>query len=172
MSVVSSYVILTSVLEDEEEILAQINAFAGLRGAFVLQIDDHAGGNKVLQSCIFAGAFNMLDDAAFCEHLSRVPWNERQSVRVFLNREHDEHWFEVLLWADSNSQTLTLGELRRDAGHPQRSRMASIEVAMVERLQSELPNVQVTLEGRRYESVPFNPFGPSDDGQSFLRKKK
>lgn len=106
MSFVSSYVILTSIAEEDEGTLEAINAFFAGRnpgfddGCGFAQISQHLTSGKALQACVFAGAFNYLDDAAFLAHLRSVPWQEREHVRVFINGEHDAGWSELPIRRD------------------------------------------------------------------------
>lgn len=131
MSVVTSVVILASILE-EDTALDDINAYFTTEGRTMghtavnmtdvahVEIDagthiDAIGGWSALQGCLFAGAWNHLDELAFVRHLRAVPWRERETVRVFINREHDEDWIEILLWRDVPApRVLSFGEFERE----------------------------------------------------------
>lgn len=104
MSVVSSYVILASAMDDAEDgTLAKINAFfsatdtisANRAANGFQQTDGSAGGGKAMQATVYQGAFNFFDEKGFAAHLRALEWNDPDAVRVFLMSEHDEAWHEV-----------------------------------------------------------------------------
>lgn len=102
MSVVSSYTILTSSLDDSQTTLSAINAFFIGRwadeafGRFT-EIGQHQRGSKAIQGGVFAFAANYFDDADFVLHLRAIAWCEVDSVRVFRTLENDMGWSEVCL---------------------------------------------------------------------------
>ena len=66
------------------------------------QVAKPAGSpGKVIQADIYIGAFNHLDLGEVVVCLQGLPLNdyERESVRLFVQEEHDEHGFhEVRIW--------------------------------------------------------------------------
>jgi hypothetical protein len=129
MSVITSVVILASILEEDSDVVEELEAyFSDERAAshdpahcnaLTMKIDGASvGGWSVLQGTLFAGAWNHLDDVGFLRHLrDNVLWRERETVRVFINREHDEGWHEVILWPElTRPAVLTIDEMAADHG--------------------------------------------------------
>lgn len=118
MSVVTSVVILGSIAEDEPHIHAAMESFfakersdshdkAHREAAPMYVSAQKVGGWSALQGTLFAGAWNHLDYLSFLTHLrDTVPWAEPENVRVFIKREDDDGWSEVLLWPNKYDMTV------------------------------------------------------------------
>jgi len=65
----------------------------------LVDVGKHAGGTKATQACVWVGAFNYLDEAAFFAHLRTTKWKYPTAVRIFVNHEHADG-FEVTYMID------------------------------------------------------------------------
>lgn len=105
MSVVTTLIIATSIMESEEDhdendifpSVDHINAAMGDRRVWLKQVDQHAGGNKAPQAYVFMGAINNLDLDAFKAHMRSAPWQEPDSVMLLVSGE-EELGFHVEPW--------------------------------------------------------------------------
>ena len=106
MSVVTD-VILTCALGEEADgpdyfscpAVEKINEWlVKERYGMLRRVDDEAGGNKVMQAVVYLGAFNYLDVDCFIKQLKEAPWELPESVRVFIKREQEE-FFSQVVWA-------------------------------------------------------------------------
>ncbi len=74
-------------------------------GEALYQVDKPGDApGKRIQADIFIGAFNYMDLDAFVAHLRSLPWDEydRDQVRLFVQKEHDEYGFyEVRIWPEA-----------------------------------------------------------------------
>lgn len=59
------------------------------------QLNEKAGGNKVMQCDVFMGAFNHMDIEAFIEYFNSVEWNDREGIQLLIKDEHDD---EFTMW--------------------------------------------------------------------------
>jgi hypothetical protein len=101
MSYVASVMIIFTVAEESWEKdngemvyprINEVNAWlAQHRFPPLLDIDQHAGGNKRMQINVWGGAFNYLDLEQFItEGVLARDWEEPKHVTVIWNDEHDE----------------------------------------------------------------------------------
>jgi hypothetical protein len=94
MSVVTTLIIATSIMESEEDangndIYPQIDRLNELLGGgeWFKPVHDFAGGNKCPQAYAFMAAINHLDLDAFKAHMRNVAWEEPEVVLLLVNRE-------------------------------------------------------------------------------------
>jgi hypothetical protein len=103
MSVVTTILLTTSIMESEEDAegkdafpaIDRINA--GLGRPWLKQVDQHAGGNKAPQAYAFMAAINYLDLGAFKRLIREAPWEEPDHVLLLVNHE-DNLGFQVEDW--------------------------------------------------------------------------
>jgi len=106
MSVVTN-VILTYGVSDMYDgplslgILPDINAYCFDRNipAFIRQFDESYGvprvaGSKQLECEILLGAFNHFSIAEFIDHLRSLPWQDKDSVQLFIQEQDDNRFTE------------------------------------------------------------------------------
>lgn len=55
----------------------------------LVEVSAHAGGTKVMEAPVFLCAFNYLDEPEFLRHVASAPWDDPESVRVFLCRQEE-----------------------------------------------------------------------------------
>ena len=58
----------------------------------LVEISDHAGGNKAMQCEVWAAAINYFDIEAFAAAVKSIEWEYPDSVQLLVKDEHDE-WF-------------------------------------------------------------------------------
>ena len=107
MSVVTNVILTFSMMEDEEPILAAINAFDGFYNSddrFIAPTEEVAcqchGGTRAIERHILVAAFNHFSASDFRKHLLTVPWYEPDAVQVMVC-EQDQATFSIWsLWDD------------------------------------------------------------------------
>jgi len=81
-------------LKREFALLNEINKWLDEHnhGPFDEEID--AGGEKGFEASVFAAAFNYLDTEKFINYLKSLPWEDRESVQIFV-KEQEENKFTL-----------------------------------------------------------------------------
>lgn len=86
--------------EDEEDLkiilaLNNINSWLKENGRGILaNLDEHAGGGKAMQACVYGGAFNFLKIDEFIKVVKEQPWRARGNVQLLVKGE-DEKSFTI-----------------------------------------------------------------------------
>lgn len=101
MSVVTSIILTTSLVEEDDlycPAVEELNEWmlANRYGEFK-RVDEYAGGNKAMQAVVFMGAFNYLDMDKFAETFRKVRWEDRDSVKLFVQYEEETCFSELLI---------------------------------------------------------------------------
>jgi hypothetical protein len=99
VSVVTS-VALTFFELDEVARLAEVNQFFEDGKVGLVDVTEHAGGNKAMQVSVAIGAFNYFPIEDFAEHIASIKWGRPDAVRLFVNFEHEEHVHLYEPWKD------------------------------------------------------------------------
>jgi hypothetical protein len=97
MSHITDVILLVSVLD--EDVAHRVNEFfltsgsqSGTPGQMI-RVDEYASaGHKAMQATVYAGAFNYLDIVGFLRHVASLPWEDRSTVQVLLQDEHDDQF--------------------------------------------------------------------------------
>lgn len=90
MSYVADVVLLT-FLEDEgmNDVQAWLTANDWPQ---LVEISDHAGGNKAMSCDVWAAAINYFDIEAFAAAVSAAKWEWPESVQLFVKGEEDDNF--------------------------------------------------------------------------------
>ena len=101
MSHVTDVILTMSLLEevgrdDKCPAVELLNAWLSERNKGELKrVDDFAGGRKAIQAAVFMGAFNYLDIPEFVAAVASAPWEDRDSLALFVKDEHDERFADM-----------------------------------------------------------------------------
>lgn len=102
MSVVTTIVLLTSILESNEvdrvdtyPAIDSINAALGAE--WLKPVHGGAGGNKYPQAEVFMAAINHFDIDILLRAMRVAPWQQPEVVRLLVNGEYDDG-FEDVYW--------------------------------------------------------------------------
>jgi len=103
MSTVTNVILILSVSEDEEDRIKEINSYfskedtssfptsKGLVSADDKSIPNHwYGGQKMLETNVYIGAFNGLDIEEFLEHLKSIKFEDSENVQVFYQLQAED----------------------------------------------------------------------------------
>lgn len=73
-----------------------INAWLGRRGEPpLLNVDTLWRGHKNIESGIWIGGFNHLDDSGLIEFVKAQPWDDQEAVQLFVKRHEDTTFRQV-----------------------------------------------------------------------------
>jgi hypothetical protein len=101
MSVVTNVLVLTSLLEelDETETYPAVDELNRMLTGYCTngfrEVGQGAGGNKVMERCVFAAAFNCLIEEDLLLYLRQVPWADKDCVQVLVSR-HEQEGFSLI----------------------------------------------------------------------------
>jgi hypothetical protein len=99
MSIVTNVLLCfsSSEFEDADDLicppLAKVQAFLERKGHLAAI---EAGGYKAMETAVFAGAYNMLDEEGLTECVMSAGWNCGEEVQLLLKRHEDERFNEAL----------------------------------------------------------------------------
>ncbi|NQY05521.1 MAG: hypothetical protein HRT68_04760 [Flavobacteriaceae bacterium] len=102
MSKVTNIILTSSVIENEEFVIKEIEKFI-LRGNSlkIVSINNKTlpegwyGGSKHFESNVFIGAYNYLDIKSFINHLKIIKWKDPECVQLFY-LEEDDYRFKMI----------------------------------------------------------------------------
>ena len=80
MSTVSNVVLVCSLTDGEDFIVPISTWLADNSFPPLSDLGRHAGGNKVLECCLFASAFNYFSEDAFAQFIASLPWGDLENV--------------------------------------------------------------------------------------------
>lgn len=112
MSQVTDIILVTAIndggAEDEHPNVDMLNGWlkARHRGAELVKIDHHAGGNKYMQCDLWAAAINYNDDDALIRDFPSVPWEAPEMAQLMIKREQDDRFDIYQLTWDRGLQIL------------------------------------------------------------------
>ncbi len=99
MSKITDIVIVTSLDEDERtggvwylnSLLRDTmeHSFGGLSHGPLLEVSDHAGGNKTFCGHLYAASINYLNVEEFISWAVEAPWNHPATVQLLIQEEDD-----------------------------------------------------------------------------------
>lgn len=69
----------------------------GLSATGLIQVQEMAGGNKVMQCNVFAGAINHLDAAALVECFANIDWEYPEKAQLLLKGEQENTFTSHIL---------------------------------------------------------------------------
>ncbi len=99
MSHVADIIFMTSIddgsnVEDSHPNADKLSAYLvrNHNGAYLVKVDDHAGGNKAMQCDVFMAAINYLDIDEFVEWFHGIEWEYPESVQLLIKDEHDDQF--------------------------------------------------------------------------------
>lgn len=76
-------------LKSEFKILNEINKWLDEHNHAPFGEEIDAGGEKGFEASVFAAAFNYFNTEEFIEYLKSLPWEDRQSVQVFVKKQEE-----------------------------------------------------------------------------------
>jgi hypothetical protein len=119
VSVVTDIILVTAIedggFDGQHPNVDKMNEWfqARYRGARLVKVDQHGGGNKAMQCDVFMGAINFLDVDALLAAFKAIEWQQHESVQLMLKQEHEERFTAYQM--DSRSSLLRLMVLRPEA---------------------------------------------------------
>lgn len=87
MSQVANVILLTDSCECGVSILQKWLAENGWQS--LVEISDHAGGNKAMECQVWASAFNNFDTDSFAKEVRRIEWDLPMSVHLLIKDDAD-----------------------------------------------------------------------------------
>jgi inhibitor of KinA sporulation pathway (predicted exonuclease) len=108
MSHVADILLLTSIedpgIEDAQKWLRENNWPA------LVEISDHAGGNKVMQCEVWSAAINYFAIEDFVAVVKGIRWEWPESVQLLVKDEHEDH-FTLRTGISANKQISNQGDV-------------------------------------------------------------
>ena len=97
MSQVTSLIITSSIIEDEDYLIEKFKEFKVNGTSFSLvSVDDVRlpkgwyGGSKMIESLVFVGAYNKLNVQSLCLFMQdNIDWKSPESIQLMVKEPHD-----------------------------------------------------------------------------------